>query len=52
MKKRTVKAWFWVHKWTSLVSTVFILMLCLTGLPLIFHHELDHALGDGVEPPR
>jgi hypothetical protein len=24
---------------------VFLLLLCLTGLPLIFHHEIDEALG-------
>jgi uncharacterized iron-regulated membrane protein len=24
--------------------------LCLTGLPLIFHHELEHLLGDEVSP--
>ncbi|MDQ3773506.1 MAG: PepSY domain-containing protein [Pseudomonadota bacterium] len=28
-----------------------MLLLCLTGLPLIFYHEIDHALGYGVEPP-
>ena len=33
--------WFLVHKWTSLICTVFLLMLCLTGLPLIFHDEID-----------
>lgn len=36
-----IKAWVLVHKWTSLVCTVFLLMLCLTGLPLIFHEEID-----------
>lgn len=45
------KTWYWIHKWTSLISTVFILMLCLTGLPLIFAHEIDHWLGHSVEPP-
>lgn len=48
---RTLKAWFLVHKWTSLVSTLFLLLLCVTGLPLIFHHEIDHALGNSVDPP-
>jgi len=24
-----------------LICTVFLLILCLTGLPLIFHHELS-----------
>jgi len=40
---RTIKSWYLVHKWTSLVCTVFALMLCLTGLPLIFHDEIDGA---------
>ncbi len=44
MKPRTIRAWSWVHKWTSLVCTAFLLMLCVTGLPLIFHHEIDDAL--------
>ncbi len=41
MTKGSIKAWAWVHKWTSLVSTAFLLMLCVTGLPLIFHDEID-----------
>lgn len=45
MKPATIRAWAWVHTWTSLVSTVFMLLLCLTGLPLIFHHEIDGWLG-------
>ncbi len=48
---KSVKAWYLLHKWTSLVSTLFLLMLCLTGLPLIFHHEIDHALGYSVDAP-
>src|SRR5690606_18301993 len=44
MTRNTVRAWSVVHKWTSLVSTAFMLMLCVTGLPLIFHHEIDEAL--------
>lgn len=52
MKPGTLRAWFQVHKWTSLVSVLFLLMLCITGLPLIFHHEIDHALGYSVEPPE
>lgn len=48
---KTIKTWYWVHKWSSLICTAFLLLLCLTGLPLIFHHEIDHLLGDAVEPP-
>ncbi len=41
MQRSTIRAWFLVHKWTSIVCTAFLLMLCVTGLPLIFHHEID-----------
>jgi uncharacterized iron-regulated membrane protein len=42
---RSVRICSVVHRWSSLVSTLFLLLLCLTGLPLIFHHEIDKALG-------
>jgi uncharacterized iron-regulated membrane protein len=51
MSSRSIKAWTWVHKWSSLVCTIFMLLLCLTGLPLIFHHEIGHLLGTEVEAP-
>lgn len=41
MNRSTIKVWVWVHKWSSLLSTAFLLMLCVTGLPLIFHDEID-----------
>jgi len=37
--------WYLIHKWTSLVCTAFLLMLCITGLPLIFHDEIDRLSG-------
>src|SRR5215471_6777801 len=43
MTKSTIRFWFFVHKWSSLVCTLFLLLLCLTGLPLIFHHEIEDA---------
>ncbi|MFJ1299519.1 PepSY-associated TM helix domain-containing protein [Pseudomonadota bacterium AL_CKDN230030165-1A_HGKHYDSX7] len=49
-----IKTWYVVHKWTSLVCTLFLLIICLTGLPLIFHHEIEHWLDEGkpiVEMP-
>jgi uncharacterized iron-regulated membrane protein len=53
------RRWSSVHRWTSLLSTLFLLVLCVTGLPLIFHDEIDRALGyaavsttDGVAAPR
>lgn len=47
-----IKTWAWVHKWSSLICTIFMLLLCLTGLPLIFSHEIGHLLGNEVEPPE
>jgi uncharacterized iron-regulated membrane protein len=38
---KSIKRWFWWHKWTSLICTLFLLLLCLTGLPLIFHEEIE-----------
>lgn len=45
----TIKTWYLVHKWTSLVCTIFLLIICLTGLPLVFHHEIEHWL-DNAKP--
>ena len=38
---RAIRRWNWAHKWSSLVCTAFLLFLCVTGLPLIFHHEIE-----------
>ena len=51
LSSRAIRVWTWLHKWTSLVCTLFMLLLCLTGLPLIFHHEIGHLLGDEIEAP-
>lgn len=52
MSVRSMKVWSWLHTWTSLVCTLFMLLLCLTGLPLIFHHEIGHLLGTEIEAPE
>lgn len=49
MKSQTIRRWSAIHTWTSLICTLFLLLLALTGLPLIFHHELEHLLGDAPE---
>ena len=51
MSPRTLRVWSWLHKWSSLVSTVFLLVLCLTGLPLVFHHQIGAWLGTEVVSP-
>jgi uncharacterized iron-regulated membrane protein len=47
MSNRMRRIWGWVHTWSSLVCTVFMLLLCLTGLPLIFSDEIDELQGKG-----
>ncbi len=44
MAPSAIRTWSAVHTWTSLVCTAFLLLLCLTGLPLIFHDEIESAL--------
>jgi uncharacterized iron-regulated membrane protein len=51
MSSANLRRWSWIHKWSSLVCTVFMLLLCLTGLPLIYHHEIGQLLGNEVEAP-
>jgi uncharacterized iron-regulated membrane protein len=46
-----LRRWAWLHTSSSLVCSLFLLLLCLTGLPLIFHHEIEHLLGNEVEAP-
>ena len=46
---RSLRRWGFVHKWTSLICTLFMLLLCITGLPLIFHHEIDDLLHSEVK---
>ncbi|HSC88575.1 MAG TPA: PepSY-associated TM helix domain-containing protein [Polyangiaceae bacterium] len=41
--------WFrlnlWLHRWAGLLATLPFLVLCITGSLLVFHEEIDHALG-------
>jgi len=52
MNTRSLRRWTWIHTWTSLISMVFLLMLCVTGLPLIFHHEIDELFEQSVKAPE
>ncbi|MBJ9986424.1 PepSY domain-containing protein [Acinetobacter sp. S40] len=35
----------WIHRWVSLVVVIPFAILCITGVILIFHEEIDRALG-------
>jgi len=45
MTTRALRIWLLVHRWTSLVCTLNFVLLCVTGLILVFHHEINDALG-------
>jgi uncharacterized iron-regulated membrane protein len=49
MTRTALRKWLWVHTWSSVACTVFLLLICVTGLPLVFHEEIDHWLDD--DPP-
>ncbi|MEO1920290.1 MAG: PepSY-associated TM helix domain-containing protein [Sphingomonadaceae bacterium] len=49
MTRRAIRFWYLLHKWSSLVPMAFLLMLCVTGLPLIFHDEIDALSGADAE---
>ncbi|HEY0295377.1 MAG TPA: PepSY-associated TM helix domain-containing protein [Bordetella sp.] len=50
MRSLQIKTWYAVHKWTSLVCTLFLLVICLTGLPLVFQHEIEAGFRTGKAP--
>ena len=43
--------WYRIHRWTSLVCTLSLLLLCVTGAPLILKDEIGVWTGTTVEPP-
>lgn len=49
MSSAAVRFWYLMHKWSGIVPTLFLLMLCVTGLPLIFHDEIDALVGNDYE---
>jgi uncharacterized iron-regulated membrane protein len=43
----SIRNWYLLHKWSSLVCTFFLLIICITGMPLVFMDEIsDHWRGD------
>ena len=45
-----IRRWSWLHRWTSLICTAFLLTLCVSGLPLVFRDEIDDLLYPSVAP--
>lgn len=49
MTPASLRGWRLVHRWTSLICTVNLLILCVTGLILVFHHEIQHIMGEELD---
>ncbi len=47
MSSTALRRWLAVHSWSSLISTLVLLVLFISGLPLIFKGELESLLGYG-----
>lgn len=47
MATTSLRRWLAVHSWSSLISTIVLLILFISGLPLIFKGELESLLGYG-----
>ncbi|BFO54939.1 PepSY-associated TM helix domain-containing protein [Acidovorax sacchari] len=44
MTSTALQRWAWVHKVSSLACTVAMLLVCITGFPLVFSDEIDDWL--------
>ena len=52
MNAKTVRRWRYIHTYSSLICTAFLLLLCVTGLPLIFSEEIRYAVHVEDKHPR
>jgi uncharacterized iron-regulated membrane protein len=50
MRAATVRTWYRLHKWSSLICTALLLMACITGLPLVFANEIQAAFDPAIFP--
>jgi uncharacterized iron-regulated membrane protein len=50
MTAHSIGIWSRVHTATSLFCTLFLLITCITGLPLIFHDEIDASSREQHRP--
>lgn len=49
MTPASLRGWRLVHRWTSLICSANLLILCVTGLVLVFHHEIQHLMGEELD---
>jgi uncharacterized iron-regulated membrane protein len=51
MTSANFRRWAKVHRWSSLVCTLFLLVICISGLPLVFVDEILEAVQPAREAP-
>lgn len=44
MTARALQRWSWIHEISSLICTAAMLLVCITGLPLVYSDEIDDWL--------
>ena len=47
-RKPALRRWLFLHKWSSLICTLFLLLICITGLPLVLREEINGLLDDAL----
>lgn len=50
LNSKHIKVWYAVHKWTSLICSFFLLLMCITGLQLIFLQEINDLSSEYNQP--
>lgn len=45
LSANALRRWTTIHRWSSLFCTLNLTLLAITGLILVFRHEIDDALG-------
>ncbi|QLF93696.1 PepSY domain-containing protein [Pseudomonas sp. ABC1] len=52
-EKKTHSRWYranlWIHRWISLFVALPFAILCVTGVVLIFHEEIEHLAGSAPQ---
>lgn len=47
MSPVSLRCWSALHRWSSILSSLFLAIICVTGLPLVFASDIDHW----IHPP-
>lgn len=51
MTPANLQRWRFIHTWSSLVCSLFLLLLCVTGLVMVWIDEIDAVFAGHAPPP-